>query len=676
MCGIAGSWSAPLPSDELVSRVEVMTNALVHRGPDDCGTWVDARCGLGLGHRRLSILDLSPEGHQPMFSVSGRYVIAFNGEVFNFEALRKELPTTAWRGHSDTEVLLAAIETWGLSAAVRRLVGMFAFALWDRHARRLHLVRDRLGIKPLCYGWNHGSLLFASELKAICQYPDFDREIDRSSIVAFLRHNYIPAPHTIYRGMFKLRQGTIATFTSASQPARVETYWSGTDAALEGVRHQFVGSDADAVEELHRLLSDAVGLRMIADVPLGAFLSGGIDSSLVVALMQAQSTRPVRTFSIGFSEAEFDEAPYAAKVAYHLGTDHTEMYVTDREALDAVPAISVIHDEPFADSSQLPTFLLAHMTRRHVKVSLSGDGGDELFAGYTRYFWVDRVWRKLHLMPRPVRGSLGKAIRMAHPARWDAMARPFAPYLPARQPGSSFGGQLSKLSRLLLIDDPTQFYREFISHSPDPCTLSPDVSEATTAFDMTGGWRELPDYFSQMQCLDTVTYLPDDILVKVDRASMAVSLEARVPLLDHRVVEMAWRLPLSMKVRDGQGKWIIRQVLKKYVPLEMFDRPKMGFGVPLSRWLRGALREWAEDLLQAPRLASDGILDVKAVRQLWEQHLAGTHNWQYQVWNLLMLQAWLESTRNQTPVVCSGFGCSRALVVRQQTNAQLNLDKL
>ena len=404
---------------------------------------------------------------------------------------------------------------------------------------------------------------------------------------------------------------------------------------------------------MHTALREAVGLRMIADVPLGAFLSGGIDSSVVVALMQSQSTRPVRTFSIGFSEAEFNEAPYAAKVAHHLGTDHTEMYVTDREALDAVPAVSVIHDEPFADSSQLPTFLLAQMTRRHVTVSLSGDGGDELFAGYTRYFWVDRVWRKLHLLPRPIRESLGNAIRLANPARWDIMARPFTSYLPARQPGSSFGGQLSKLSRLLLIEDPAQFYREFISHAPDPRALLPGVIEATTAFDMVDGWRQLPDYFSQMQCLDTITYLPDDILVKVDRASMAVSLEARVPLLDHRVVEMAWRLPLSLKVRDGQGKWILRQVLKKYLPLEMFDRPKMGFGVPLGRWLRGSLRDWAEDLLEVSRLASDGILDVALVREMWEQHLAGSHNWQYQLWNLLMLQAWLESTRHQTAAVCS-----------------------
>ena len=645
MCGIAGYWSSPLPSDLLIGQVETMIDALVHRGPDDSGIWVDARSGIGLGHRRLSILDLSAEGHQPMFSPSGRYAIIFNGEIYNFETLRRELMGVRWRGHSDTEVMLAAIEAWGLINAVRRFVGMFAFALWDRQEQRLHLVRDRLGIKPLYFGSTNGTLLFGSELKAICRHPSFDCVIDHGSILAFLRHNYIPAPHTIYTGIYKLWPGSIATFIFASDDAKVESYWSATDTALEGAGNRFKGNDEDAIDELHKVLREAVGLRMVADVPLGAFLSGGIDSSVVVALMQAQSAQPVKTFSIGFSESEFNEAPFAANVARHLGTDHTEMYLTDSQARDAIPVIAAIHDEPFADSSQLPTYLLSHLTRQSVKVSLSGDGGDELFAGYTRYVWVNSVWNRLHLMPRPFRRGLGRMIQTIDPSGWDSIARPFASYLPSHQPGSSFGGQLSKLSRLLLIDDPSRFYREFVSHSPEPASFLPSMVESKTAFDSMDGWQRLPDYFSQMQCLDTITYLPDDILVKVDRASMAVSLEARVPLLDHRVVEMAWRLPFLMKVRHGQGKWILRQVLKKYIPPEMIDRPKMGFGVPLGRWLRGPLRDWAEDLLLPSRLASDGILNVHAVRDMWRQHVAGTHNWQYQIWNLLMLQGWLSSSR-------------------------------
>ncbi|MBZ5630770.1 MAG: asparagine synthase (glutamine-hydrolyzing) [Acidobacteriia bacterium] len=649
MCGITGFWSTPASADELVSRLDPMAQAILHRGPDDGGAWVDARCGIALGHRRLSILDLSPEGHQPMFSASGRYIIVFNGEVYNFEELRKELPGVMWRGHSDTEVMLAAVEAWGLSAAVRRFVGMFAFALWDRQERRLYLVRDRIGIKPLYYGWNGRSLLFGSELKSMRRYPNFAGDIDRTAIVAYLRHNYIPAPHTIYREIYKLAPGAIVCFTDPQKrEVATEKYWSATEVALAGQRQLYDGTATESIEELHQLLRTAVGLRMISDVPIGAFLSGGIDSSLVVALMQAQSARPVRTFSIGFAEQDYNEAVYAAQVARHLGTDHTELYVTPREAQEAVPAIAGLYDEPFADSSQLPTFLVSHLTRKHVTVSLSGDGGDELFAGYTRYHWVDKVWRNLQLVPRPIRAVVGKGLGMFPPATWDAAVRPLARALPAHNNYSTFGNNLGKLSRLMMIRDATAFYRDFISHFVDPQSMVQGATEAASVFQTANGWGALPDYISQMQVLDIMTYLPDDILVKVDRASMAVSLEARVPLLDHRVVEFAWRLPLSLKIRAGQSKWILRQVLAKYVPPALFDRPKMGFGIPVGQWLRGPLRDWAEDLLEPSRLNADGILNVEAVRRLWSEHLAGTHDWQYQLWNFLMLQAWHKSVRSES----------------------------
>lgn len=649
MCGITGFWSSPTSTEELLTDLEPTARAILHRGPDDGGLWVDGCCGIAMGHRRLSILDLSPEGRQPMFSASGRYVIAFNGEVYNFEELRKQLPGVAWRGHSDTEVILAAVEAWGLKTAVERFVGMFAFALWDRQERRLQLVRDRIGIKPLYYGWSGATLFFASELRAMRQHPDFHCEIDRAAVAAYLRHNYIPSPHTIYEGIYKLEAGTIACFAEPRQrDVEAERYWSATEIALHGQQEPFDGTASEAVEELHRSLQSAVGLRMISDVPLGAFLSGGVDSSLVVALMQAQSARAVRTFSIGFAEPEYNEAGYAAEVAKHLGTDHTEFYVTPREAQEAIPMIAGLYDEPFADSSQLPTFLLSQLTRKHVTVSLSGDGGDELFAGYTRYYWADKTWRNLQRLPRPVREVMGKSLGSLSSATWETAIGPLARVLPAHNNHSTLGNKLNKLARLMMIRDGTEFYRDFISHISDPARMVPGATEAASAFSAPSKWNGLRDYISQMQLLDILTYLPDDILVKLDRASMAVGLEARVPLLDHRVVEFAWRLPPSLKMRDGQAKWTLRQVLEKYLPRELFERPKMGFGIPVGQWLRGPLRDWAEEMLEPSRLKSDGLLDVEAVRRLWSQHLAGSDEWQYQLWNFILLQAWLRSVSRES----------------------------
>lgn len=644
MCGITGFWSTPATEAELLEMLAPMTSALQHRGPDDCGLWCEPAVGIGLGHRRLSIIDLSPQGHQPMFSGSGRYVIVFNGEIYNFEKLRKELDSQVWRGHSDTEVILAAVEAWGLENAVKRFVGIFAFALWDRAERTLHLVRDHLGVKPLYYGWNNQCLLFASEVRSLRCHPRFHGELNRGAIAAYLRYCYIPAPHSIYCDIYKLEPGTIATFRDASGAFRVTRYWSASEAALAGTRQPFNGSAAEAIEQLNALLTEAVGLQMVSDVPLGAFLSGGIDSSLVVSLMQAQSTRPVRSFSIGFTEPKYNEAPYAAEVARHLGTDHTELYVTEEHAQQYVPTIASLYDEPFADPSQLPTFLVSQLAREHVTVSLSGDGGDELFAGYTRYPWADRTWRWMRLLGSPLRHILGTSISKVPPATIDALLRPVEGALPAGNKQSTFGNKLHRLCLLMDSADLANFYRNFISYDQDPEKLLMSGREAETCFHSNRDWRALPDYVSQMQCLDSLTYLPDDILVKVDRASMAVGLEARVPLLDHRVFEFAWRLPLSLKMHQGQGKWVLRRLLDRYVPPALVNRPKMGFGVPVGQWLRGPLRDWAESLIDPARLRSGGLLKTEEVSRMWSQHCSGTHDLSQQMWNILMLQSWLDSS--------------------------------
>ena len=642
MCGISGflDLDHSIIASDLGGIVGAMAETLRHRGPDDEGAWVDAEAGVALGFRRLSIIDLSTEGRQPMLSACGRYVIVFNGEVYNFRALRAELEPRGhrFRGHSDTEVMLAAISEWGLEAAVRRFIGMFAFALWDREQRILSLVRDRLGIKPLYYGWSGRVFLFASELKAIRSHPSFRAEIDRDAIASYMRHNYIPAPRTIYKGCFKLPPGAILRLKSGANdlPLEPETYWSAREIAKSGLADPLDVPVAEAEGALEALLRDAVKLRLESDVPLGAFLSGGIDSSTVVALMQAESARPVRTFTIGFRETGYDEAAHAKAVAKHLGTDHTELYVEPEDALDLIPKIPDWYDEPFADSSQLPTFLVSQMTRRHVTVALSGDGGDELFAGYDRYFWAESIWRAVGGIPERWRERLAGLLTRFSPATVDRIAA----FVPSRWRPPHPGDKSQKLARTLRLDSVDAVYRRLLSHWEEPERLVLGATEPKGILWDESLAQEFLEFIPRAQLLDLVTYLPDDILTKVDRASMAVGLEARVPLLDHRVVELAWRLPFSLKVHKGQRKWLLRRVLSRYVPTELVERPKMGFGVPIDTWLRGPLRDWAEDLLDERRLGQEGFFDPQLVREKWLEHLSGHRNWHYHLWDVLMFQAW------------------------------------
>ena len=650
MCGITGFWSTGGPAGDAAGTVLRMAAAASHRGPDDQGQWTDAGPGIALGHRRLSILDLSPEGHQPMASPSGRYQIVFNGEIYNFAGIRRELdaerPGLKFRGHSDTEVMLAAFEAWGLEAAVRRFVGMFAFALWDRADRVLHLVRDRLGIKPLFYGWNAGALLFGSELGMLRAYPGFAAGVNRDSITLLLRHNCIPAPYTILQGIRKLPPGTILSLHSMREGDAPEPvpFWSAAEVAARGVADPFTGSDEEAADALGALLRDAVKLRMVADVPLGAFLSGGIDSSTVVALMQAQSTRPVKTFSIGMEDVAADEARHARAVAEHLGTDHTELYIDERDALEVVPTLGTMYDEPFADSSQIPTFLVSRLARREVTVALSGDGGDELFAGYNRHVWVGKLWRRIGWMPASVRRAAAAAVLALPQARWEQVFGALSPVLPPSLRHRWPGAKLHKLAGVAGVSTPEAMYRDLTSHWRDPAGVVLGAREPRTLLsDPRRGAGSLRDITQRMMYLDLMTYLPDDILTKVDRASMAVSLEARVPLIDHRVVEFAWRLPNHMKLRGGQSKWLLRQVLYRYVPRELIDRPKEGFGIPLGPWLRGPLRDWASALLEPGRMRREGYLDPAPVAAMWAEHLSGKRNREHHLWDVLMFQSWLEA---------------------------------
>lgn len=646
MCGFVGVLCAGDASGDQAAAVRRMSERLRHRGPDDEGLWHGAAGEAVLGHRRLAILDLSVEGHQPMESSSGRYVLAFNGEVYNFLQLRSELERSgcSFRGHSDTEVLLRGVESWGLEAVLRRAAGMFALALWDRSTATLQLARDRMGEKPLYYGWAGRSFLFGSELKALRAHPEWRGVIDRDVLALYLRHGYVPAPYSIYQGIAKLAPGTIVTLRAPMPGAEPETttYWSVREAAELGAARPLEGRAEVAVDELATVLDAVVGEQMVADVPLGAFLSGGVDSSAVVALMQTRSARPVRTFTIGFHESGFNEAEFAKAVAAHLGTDHTELYVTPEEARSVIPRLPAIYDEPFGDSSQIPTCLVAALARRQVTVALSGDGADELFGGYNRYVHAERLWGRAQSLPAFVRRGLASGLRSVPAAGWDTLFRRAGAVIPRVRRVPQPGDRVHKLARLLGVTSAAGMYSEFFSLWSDPSEAVPGARESETIVNDPSRWPELESHVLRSMFLDQVTYLPDDILVKVDRATMAVSLESRAPFLDHRVVELAWRMPLEFKIRGGQGKWALRQLLYRHVPRELIERPKMGFAVPVDRWLRGPLREWAESLLEPGRLAREGFFAPDVIGRRWREHLSGARNWSAQLWPVLMFQAWLD----------------------------------
>ncbi|MDR3647630.1 MAG: asparagine synthase (glutamine-hydrolyzing) [Acidimicrobiales bacterium] len=649
MCGIAGFWDRRPPRHgELEARLEAMTDTLRHRGPDDAGAFVEESAALALGSRRLAVIDLSSHGHQPMASSEDRYVIAYNGEIYNFLEIRAELEDAGerFRGSSDTEVLVNAVQCWGLHDALVRCNGMFALAVWDRRERRLHLARDRLGEKPLYYGWMGNALLFGSELKALRAHDAFVPELDRDALSLYFRHNCVPAPYCAYRGVSKLAAGTVVTFEERTAPGTLPDpvgYWSLSAVAEDGQRSRLAGPEEAVLDELDSVLRDAVGIRMHADVALGAFLSGGIDSSLVVAMMQAQHPSKVKTFTIAFDDAAYDEAADARRVAEHLGTEHHELFVTAADALDVIPRLAEVYDEPFADSSQIPTAVLAKLTRSYVTVALSGDGGDELFGGYNRYAWGERFWRRVEPIPRPLRGWVGAALGAVPPVWLDRAMTRAGPLLPRSLDVRTPGTKLHKIARVLPAADLHETYLTLASHEWDPGGLVLGATEPPTPLSTPGRWPRLTEPVELMMYLDAVTYLPDDILTKVDRATMAASLEGRMPFLDHRVAAMAWRLPLGMKVRNGTGKWALRRLLHRYVPAALVERPKAGFGVPLGAWLRGPLRAWAEDLLGAARLERDGVLSAEPVRRMWRQHLSGRHDRQYELWDVLMFQAWTDA---------------------------------
>jgi asparagine synthase (glutamine-hydrolysing) len=705
MCGFSGFLTTDA---SVISRAESVVShmalAIQHRGPDDAGAWADHSAGIAFGFRRLSILDLSSAGHQPMLSVSGRFVMTFNGEIYNHKELRELLiDVQPWRGHSDTETLLAGFEAWGIEETLRKTVGMFAIALWDTQTHTLHLLRDRFGEKPLYYGWAGTSgnappaFVFGSELKALTAYPGFSNSVSLEALTLYMQFMYVPAPYSIYQNIFKLEPGCILSIDTCnfsqinsifkttlpqasilgevtnvlSVPAapsaplrppvaidglRIQRWWSLASLVEAGAQKQF-SSEKEVLKTLELSLKEAVKVQSLADVPLGAFLSGGVDSSCIVALMQAQVNNKVKTFTVGFEESGFDESPYARAVAQHLGTEHNEIFVSAKQAQAVIPDLPIIYDEPFADSSQIPTHLVCKAARQQVTVALSGDAGDELFGGYNRYFWGPRIWKRLSMMPYSARKLLGDTIRAVPPTGWDTLIGSINGFLPDSKKITRAGVNAHKLAALMSgVREMDDFYKSLVSEWQDPAKVVKGVSSG-----YVGGVNAvirkpesmlsdpLPatgtqEYVQRMMYRDSMTYLPDDILCKVDRAAMATSLETRVPFLDHRVAELAWRLPLNMKIRNGQGKWALRQVLYKYVPEKLIDRPKAGFAIPIGQWLRGPLKDWAEALLDERRLEVEGYFHPKPIRDKWAQHLSGRYDHTASLWAVLMFQSWLEST--------------------------------
>lgn len=644
MCGIAG---AIVYGNARIAepRLTRMIAALTHRGPDGVGTWISADGRVGLGHRRLSIIDLSALGAQPMHSASGRYVISFNGEIYNFAALRAELSHHgyAFKSHSDTEVILAGCDVWGIQRTIPRLAGMFALAIWDAHAETLSLVRDRVGIKPLYYTENGGEVAFASELRALVKWRGAVPQISRPALREYLRLGYVPGPLSIFEDVHKLAPASIVEF-SRGQPPRFTRYWDLAEVIDRSHRDQIAPDETQALALLDGELRRAVASHMVSDVPLGAFLSGGIDSSTVVAMMQAQTTRPVKTFSIGFREAGYNEAEHAAAVARSLGTDHTELYVTEADARAIIPKLADIYDEPFADSSQIPTFLVCQLARRHVTVALSGDGGDELFAGYNRYLFVAEFWRRLKWMPRPTRRLLARALTTVPSTAWDTLFHQLGPVLPKRFRVALPGQKIRKAASVLEAESLMVLHRRLISQWDEPERLIAGHAGDEPPLELFARCAASHPVAQQMYW-DMNTYLVDDILTKVDRASMAIGLEARVPLLDHALIETAWRVPMSLKLRAGGGKWILKQLLYRYVPRSIVDRPKMGFSVPIDEWLRGPLREWAEENLASVRLQEHGMLNDGVIRHTWHEHLRGAANHGGALWAVLMFQIWMRGVR-------------------------------
>lgn len=641
MCGIAGVASREQEINP--SKLDDMRDTLSHRGPDGAGSWISSDGHIGLSHRRLSILDLSPAGAQPMHSASGRYSISFNGEIYNFADLRKKLEADGmgFIGHSDTEVILGACERWGVVDALRHLAGMFAFAIWDAKERTLYLARDRIGIKPLYYCYRDGELSFASELRPLVNWRGSLPPISKQGLNEYLRLGYVPCPLSIFEGIRKLSPGTYMTWR-AGNLSEPKSFWKYLDAVSNGQSHPFL-DEQSAVSELDRVLRSSIARHMVSDVPLGAFLSGGIDSSTVVALMQAQSSRPINTFSIGFGDDAYNEAKHAARVAAHLGTNHTELYVTDADARRAIPYLSDAYDEPFADVSQIPTLLVSQLARKQVTVALSGDGGDELFAGYSRYIFVSSFWQKLQRLPLGLRRMAAACLRYPSAAHWDAFFKAAGPLLPQSLQPSMPGQKIHKVGSILPSDSLLALHSRLSAQWATPqVVLSPEWRGGEPLW--WGLLREDPALTPPMQqaVWDAQTYMVDDILTKVDRASMRFGLEVRVPLLDHTVVETAWKVPEAMKLHDGQGKWLLKQLLYRYVPQSLVDRPKMGFGVPINTWLREDIRDWAETYLDELRLRKEGYLNTHVVRQTWLQHQKGSVDSGGPIWTILMFQQWLE----------------------------------